>query len=155
LRNLPTDRTLIVRSFRDLFVLRRLRDAGIVVGLKGDPHGAGNTTEEGIYETASRNMGGSNNRCDWRGSRKRLDARARFHRHEVKRKGAELKKLVAARKKDDSEPTWREGSLQTQIREHDERSDFLAFVRDYLVRDVTYRLSRTELRLLDLTPQLV
>ena len=69
----------------------------------------------------------------------------------------ELKARVAAkgdaeRKVDD----WRRDvdakEMERKCREHEERSVFLAFVRDHLTRGVVYRLGGGDLRMLEIMP---
>ena len=42
--------------------------------------------------------------------------------------------------------------LEKRVREHQERASFLAFLRDHIVRDATYRLDSIDLRMTEILP---
>jgi hypothetical protein len=84
---------------------------------------------------------------------KRLDLRVRWHDKRAENARTEFRQLVAAAKAAERPTDWQARDCQRHLREHEEKSQFLAFVRDYLVVDVTYRLTKSELRLLDLVPE--
>jgi hypothetical protein len=84
---------------------------------------------------------------------KRLDRRVRWHHQQAEHARTKFRKLVAAAKAAERPTDWQARDCQRQLRDHEEKSQFLAFVRDYLVVDISYRLTKSELRLLDLVPE--
>jgi hypothetical protein len=90
----------------------------------------------------------------------RLNTRIRWHRSRAETLGLELKRQVpskdcAQRQFDD----WRREAVSKELtrkcREHEERSVFLAFVRDHPARGAVYRLGGSDLRMLEIMPDAV
>lgn len=90
----------------------------------------------------------------------RMSQRIRWHQKRAQVLGAELKKLTsAARPAERAADEWRRDSAIEQvgkrIREHQERSVFLGFLRDHLRRRAVYRLRNSDLRLMEIMPDTV
>ena len=90
----------------------------------------------------------------------RLTGRIRWHRSRAEALGMELEARVPA--KDEAErgfDDWRRDvaakEMERKRREHEERSVFLAFVRDHLARGVVYRLGSSDLHMLEIMPDAV
>lgn len=90
----------------------------------------------------------------------RLTTRIRWHRSRAETLGLALKAQLPA--KEGAErglDDWRRDAemkeLARKCREHEERSVFLAFVRDHLARGAVYRLGGSDLRMLEIMPDTV
>ena len=87
----------------------------------------------------------------------RMSQRIRWHRKRAEMLGTELKKLMTSFKSQERAlDDWRRDSaietMGKRIREHEQRSVFLAFVRDHLKRRLVYRLDGDDLRLIEIMP---
>ena len=90
----------------------------------------------------------------------RLNTRIRWHRTRAETLGLALKaqapaKEGAERGLDDWRRDVATKELAQKCREHEERSVFLAFVRDHLARGAVYRLGGSDLRMLEIMPDAV
>jgi hypothetical protein len=87
----------------------------------------------------------------------RITQRIRWHRRSADRIDRELRTLISKSKPDArTSDEWRRDTelkdLGKRLREHEQRSQFLAFVRDHLARRCVYRLSGSDLRMMEIMP---
>lgn len=90
----------------------------------------------------------------------RLTGRIRWHRSRAEALGTQLEAWVPTkdgveRRLDDWQRDTARKEMERKCREHEERSVFLAFVRDHLARGVVYRLGGSDLRMLEIMPDTV
>jgi hypothetical protein len=90
----------------------------------------------------------------------RLDERIRWHRARNDSLIAEMKKLAAIERDGDSELATLircvqspRATLEKRLREHRERASFLAFLRDHIEKNATYRLDAVDLRMTEILPE--
>ena len=89
----------------------------------------------------------------------RLEQRIRWHRDRNDALIGQMKKLAEVERDAANEPANTIGRyesprlvLEKRVREHQERASFLAFLRDHIVRDATYRLDSIDLRMTEILP---
>jgi len=89
----------------------------------------------------------------------RLEQRIRWHRDRNDALIGQMKKLAEVERDAANELANTIGRyesprlvLEKRVREHQERASFLAFLRDHIVRDATYRLDSIDLRMTEILP---
>lgn len=89
----------------------------------------------------------------------RLGERVRWHRERADVLIEQLAKLgeVERAARDDLDKILGRfdsprGTMEKALREHQERANYLAFVRDHLTAEAVYRLDSADLRMIDLVP---
>jgi hypothetical protein len=90
----------------------------------------------------------------------RIAQRIQWHKKQATTVDAQLKRLVAETATDTREiHGWRRHSTITELgkrlREHEERGQFLTFVRQHLSGRTIYRLDSSDLRMLEIMPESV
>ena len=90
----------------------------------------------------------------------RLDERIRWHRARNDSLIAEMKKLADIERDGGSELATLircnespRATLEKRLREHQERASFLAFLRDHIEKNATYRLDAVDLRMTEILPE--
>jgi len=89
----------------------------------------------------------------------RLEQRIRWHRDRNDALIGQMKKLAEVERDAANELANTIGRYESprlvvekRVREHQERASFLAFLRDHIVRDATYRLDSIDLRMTEILP---
>jgi len=89
----------------------------------------------------------------------RLEQRIRWHRDRNDALIGQMKKLAEVERDAANELANTIGRyesprlvLEKRVREHQEGASFLAFLRDHIVRDATYRLDSIDLRMTEILP---
>jgi hypothetical protein len=89
----------------------------------------------------------------------RVGERIRWHRERGDRLIEQMKKLVEVERSAAEDFVTMLGRydspramLEKRLRDHQERARFLAFIRDHILQDAVYRLGSSDLRLLDVVP---